>query len=287
MKKIYLIVSFVILSVASYAAVTEEELMSTTPNQVREQLQQNIRIGMKNSGMLNVYGMLMQSRYSNQEKNQVLSQMREAFQKGATQETIANKVGEGLAKNVTAEQMGKALNNVGNRYSFAKQIAERITKEETVKNRIMNNIAEALAAGMHERDVESLMSRDRVRKDKELAAEVCEMARDMVRARINSQDVAKTMGLAIDKGYSAKEMAEIRAMFRNNIRNTNANELAMNMKYGFEKGYKGGQMAGSMSGSGNGGGSGSGGGSGAGAGAGGAGGSGGSGGGHGGGGKGR
>ncbi|MGC8925868.1 MAG: hypothetical protein ACP5LO_07590 [Calditerrivibrio sp.] len=285
MKKIYLIVCLVILSVASYAAVTEEDLMSTTPNQVREQLQQNIRMGMKNSELLNVYGMLMQSRYSNQEKNQILSQMREAFQKGATQEAIANKVGEGLAKNVSADQMVKALNNVGNRYSFAKLIAERITQEEKVKNRIMSNIAEALTAGMHEKDVESLMSRDRVRKDKELAAEVSEMARDMVRARINSQDVAKTIGVGIEKGYSAKEMAEIRAMFRNNLRNMNANELAMNMKYGFEKGYKGGQMAGSMSGTGNGG---SGGGSGAGSsGAGGSGGSSGSGGGHGGGGKGR
>ncbi|MGB9731755.1 hypothetical protein [Calditerrivibrio nitroreducens] len=285
MKKIYLIVCLVILSVASYAAVTEEDLMSTTPNQVREQLQQNIRMGMKNSELLNVYGMLMQSRYSNQEKNQILSQMREAFQKGATQEAIANKVGEGLAKNVSADQMVKALNNVGNRYSFAKLIAERITQEEKVKNRIMSNITEALTAGMHEKDVESLMSRDRVRKDKELAAEVSEMARDMVRARINSQDVAKTIGVGIEKGYSAKEMAEIRAMFRNNLRNMNANELAMNMKYGFEKGYKGGQMAGSMSGTGNGG---SGGGSGAGSsGAGGSGGSSGSGGGHGGGGKGR
>ncbi|MGC9062966.1 hypothetical protein [Calditerrivibrio sp.] len=279
MKKIYLIVCLVILSVASYAAVTEEDLMSTTPNQVREQLQQNIRMGMKNSELLNVYGMLMQSRYSNQEKNQILSQMREAFQKGATQEAIANKVGEGLAKNVSADQMVKALNNVGNRYSFAKLIAERITQEEKVKNRIMSNITEALTAGMHEKDVESLMSRDRVRKDKELAAEVSEMA------RINSQDVAKTIGVGIEKGYSAKEMAEIRAMFRNNLRNMNANELAMNMKYGFEKGYKGGQMAGSMSGTGNGG---SGGGSGAGSsGAGGSGGSSGSGGGHGGGGKGR
>lgn len=294
MKKINLTIAFVLAGMVAFAQVRETDLLNKAQETVREQIKQNLSLGLKTQEALNAYNMVVQSRYSYQEQVRVIAAMREAYQKGATAEAIASKVSEGLAKNVSADQMEKALNNVANRYAYAKQLAERVSKEDNVRAKIINNIAEAMAAGLQDRDIESLMTRERIRQDKELAVEVTEMVRDMVRARVNSQEAVRTMMTAVDKGYSAKEIAEIRNMFKNNVRTMNATYLAQNMKYGFQQGYRGAEMSGSMSsGSGKGGaGSGSGssgsGGGGSGGGSGGTGGSGGgSGGGHGGGGRGR
>jgi hypothetical protein len=292
MKKIYFVIFMVVFSITAMAT-TEEEVLSKAPSAVKEQLRESLKSGLNNTEILNVYGMLIQSRYSYEEQKKIMSSMMEAYKKGVPSDAIANKIGEGLAKNVSAEMMEKAMNNVAHRYTVAKQIVEKVKAEEKVRSIIRNNISESMAAGFTEKDALSLMSKDRIWQNKELALEISEMVKDMVRARVSSEETAKTIGLAVDKGYSAREIKEIRNMFRENIRNMSAKQLVYNLRNGIENGYKGSEMQGSMTGgsrggygggsAGSGGGSGSGGGAGGGSGSG----SGGSGGGHGGGGKGR
>ncbi|MCX8084245.1 MAG: hypothetical protein N3C60_04920 [Calditerrivibrio sp.] len=247
MRRIMSIVVIVFIAAMSYAEVTVNDVLNSAPAEVKEQLNLNISLGLKNQAMLNMYNAMIQNQVRVETQVMILNKLREAYQSGLPTDPVAEKVMEGLAKKVNSAQLEVAVSNVINRYSFAKQIAERVTKEEKLQQRIMNNIADTLAAGMQSRNVETVMTQMRLRSEANLAAEVSDFMKDMARAKVESAEIERSMMVALQKGYTHTELAEIRHIFRNMIKSENANSVAKQMQNGFQAGLKGADMGKNMS----------------------------------------
>ncbi|UOD35270.1 hypothetical protein DSN97_02710 [Deferribacteraceae bacterium V6Fe1] len=252
MKKMLIVLILTVTANITFAQVNENELLTKATTQVKEQLKTNLSIGLNNQTMLNAYNAVVQSQMQEEVKVRVLSKIAQAHQAGLPAEPLAEKVMEGLAKRANESQLENALNQLTERYSYAKQLTEQLAFNQQTKSKIMGNIADALAAGISKQSMENIMSHSQLKSEPELAAEITECVKDMSRARVQSNLIEKTMTKAIEKGYNAGELAEIRNQFKTMAKTRDANQLAQNMQNGFQMGAKSSDISKGLSGNGNG-----------------------------------
>lgn len=248
-----MILTLTVIANITFAQTNENELLNKASVQVKEQLKTNLSIGLNNQNMLNAYNAVIQSQIQEGTKTRILSKIAQAHQAGLPTEPLAEKVMEGLAKRANESQIENALNQLTERYSYAKQLANQLTFSQQIRNKLMGNIADALAAGISKQSMENIMSHSRIKSEPELAAEITECVKDMSRARVQSNLIEKTMLKAMEKGYNGKEIAEIRNEFKNMVKTRDANQLAQNMQDGFQKGAKSSNISKNLSGRGSGG----------------------------------
>jgi transcriptional regulator NrdR family protein len=250
MKKITTLFAILFVSTICLAEVSETAVLDKASEMVRQQLQTNISMGLNNQTMLNAYGQIIQSKMTEEVKAQILSKMRQAYQNGIPAEPLAEKVMEGFAKKANEQQMQQALNKLTERFEYAKKISAQINAPVEQKQKMMANLADALAAGLQTQTAERVMSKDRLKENSELATEVTECLKDMARARVDSQQIEKTMTAAIEKGYKVNELAEVRQRFKSLAKTMDANQIARNMQNGFQKGMSGQDIGKGLSGGG-------------------------------------
>jgi hypothetical protein len=144
-----------------------------------------------------------------------------------------NKAYEGMVKQLQAKNIVQAMERVRSRYAFAYEQARVLTKERSQVRTIGNPIAKAVTAGMDEKDIQGIMDRLQERTQQmtqsqtmELAKESFKATRDMARLGLSSKATTNLVCLALQNGYTAQNMENMRNSFMTQSRSSHPTQLA-------------------------------------------------------------
>jgi hypothetical protein len=175
----------------------------------------------------------MQSRFKTSQMVQVRSIVQAAEAQGLPIEPLADKVLEGIAKNVSADRIVQAMEQVRSRYAAAVADAREITPTRARQQALTRTMAQAMAAGMPPEALETITNRLRSRgrtmtqaECDQLAETAFTAARDMARMGASGEVVAETVNLALDDGYTAEQMQRMRSQFMHQARQIDADMVA-------------------------------------------------------------
>jgi hypothetical protein len=202
----------------------------------------------------------MLSRFETSQMLQVRRIVQAAESQGLPIEPLADKAVEGIAKNISADRIVQAMEQVRSRYAEAVAEAREITPTRARQQILTRTMAQAMSAGMQPDEIEAiaghLRSRGRTMTRDEcdqLAETTYTAARDMIRMGASGEVVADTINQALDDGYSAAQMQRMRSQFMHQAQQADADMVA----HQFRERVRAGQdvMEGSHMGSGSGSGS--------------------------------
>jgi hypothetical protein len=261
MRKFFWICLVAVMTAATPALADEidDALPAGTPQRVEENLRQLDGLGVDRSGLLEMTRTMVRNRYSEGQMIQAQEMIRETLRQGLPAEPVINKVMEGEAKQAAPENVIRAMEQVRNRYAYAKSKVEELELDPQLTRSMTGTIAECMAAGLEEGDVEKLGQRlrqrtrtmDRVHAG-ELAEASFETARDIARMGASSDSASETVGAALDEGFEPGDMVQLRNRFRERVRYGQADEVADEFTKGIGQGQRAGNL-GSGSGAGAGG----------------------------------
>jgi len=234
MKKSFLIIVAVSFwAAAALADPVDRELPETTPLQIKNSARQMIDQGFNPQEVIDLTQQMLANNFAEQQVLQAQVMLMEARRQGLPTEPMMNKAYEGLAKQVQAEAVVKAMERVRFRYEYATKQAGSITIDKAQAGRMAVVLAESMAAGMHEQDVERIMQalRERTRNmarghSEELALQTLMTTRAMVRLRLQSKSVGDSVCQALQQGYSAQEMQQVRNTVMANARHSGSESFS-------------------------------------------------------------
>jgi hypothetical protein len=252
MKKFMSILFIMILcSTFAYADEVDQGLPKQTSEQLKTNTREMIRLGVQNDDALKMTRLMVQNRFQVENTIQAQEIVMNAKKQGLPEGPIMNKAYEGIAKKVQAGSIVQAMEKTRERYEYSYQKAQAlgVNKEEVAPTG--NVIAEGMAAGLANQDVDAvcdrLQTRDRLRdkdgdedgtkdqtrdqkRDREqlhvLAQESFMTAREMVRRGVPSDMAADAVCQALQNNYQAREMQQLRYTFMQNAANGDPVQLA-------------------------------------------------------------
>ncbi|KAA0258567.1 hypothetical protein FHQ18_05255 [Deferribacter autotrophicus] len=244
MKKVFLSLILVLMFAVISFAVTEEELLEQTPVQLKAKVQEMLAAGIKSEDALNMVKNMLQQRVQTRYAAKVIDAILEAKKQGLPVGPMVSKVNEGLAKNVSTEKIYEALNQVRNRYAYAYQKVERMKLNAQMRARVAQNIVDAMAAGMKKEHMDDMIKAleqkmDRVKEKENYALEVTEMAKEMARHGVSSDEAKDVINNAMKHEFTAREMKEMREAFMEQARMGDPKDIAEQMSENMEHGARG------------------------------------------------
>ena len=218
MKRIYIICMAIFFCAAVASAdPVEEGLPKTASEQVKNSTRQMLNQNINPENVIDMTRQMLANKFSQQQILQAHAILMNAHQQGLQTEPIMNKAQEGLAKNVQAEAVVRAMEQVRSRQAFALKQAKTITNNKAKANQMAAILAGSMAAGMTHEDAASIMQalHDRSRNmsqthAEELALQTFMTTRTMSRLEMQSKSVRSHICQALQQGYNAQEMKNMR-----------------------------------------------------------------------------
>jgi uncharacterized membrane protein YgcG len=249
MKKICLMVcAFLVCASLAFGDEVEESLSTLATEQVKNSTREMILSGIDTDNAIRMTKLMLQNQFSLEQTLRAQRVVMNAQKEGLPVEPIMNKAYEGMVKQVQAKNIVQAMEQVGTRYAFAYKQARVITKEPSQVRSIGNAIAKAFTAGMDQKGIQGIMDRLRERTQQmtqsqtmELARESFKTARDMARLGLSSKTTTDLVCLALQKGYTARRMENMRNSFMTQSRSSHPTHLANS----YSNDIKGGKSEGS------------------------------------------
>lgn len=241
MKKVFVMIMAISLCAAvALADTVDQELPATTPAQIKNRVRQMIDQGFNPQEVIGMTREMLANNFSEQHVLQAQATLMNARRQDLPTEPIMNKAYEGLAKQVQAEAVVKAMERVQSRFEFATKQAEVITDDKARIRQMAAILAGSMAAGINQEDAERIMQalRERTRNmtqahSEELAMQTFMTTQTMSRLRIQSKSVGDSVCQALQQGYTAQEMHNMRNTIMANARHSEDNR--------FNEGQHGGQ----------------------------------------------
>jgi hypothetical protein len=233
MNKVFMMIMVISLFAAVALADTiDQELPGTTPLKVKNSTRQMIDQGFNPQEAIGMTRQMLASNFSEQHVLQAQAILMNARKQGLPTEPMMTKAYEGMAKQVQAAAVVKAMEQVRSRYEFATKQAGTVTNERAGINRMAGVLAGSLAAGIHNEDAERIMQalRERTRNmtqahSQELAMQTLMTTQTMARLGMQSKSAGDSVCQALQQGYSAQEM--------HNMRNT----IMANSRHAYSEGH--------------------------------------------------
>jgi hypothetical protein len=270
MKKFWLTAGILLLATTiAGAGAVEQALPDTAPQSVVQSTRELIESGVASERAIAVTRDMLQNRFETPQISAAHRVLLKAQNQGLPPAPIIDKALEGMAKNVQADRIVRAMDAVRARYDFSLHEARKLTARKSQQIKMGHVIAAGLSAGLTPQSVESitagLQERSRTMNSDQqdmLAIETFKTARDMARLGVSPSQAAALIGQALQHQFGAAQMQNMRAAFRNDSRTTAPRSLALSYGRSIEQGKsfegpEGGQVGGSR-GSGSSGGAGSG-----------------------------
>ncbi|MGC9325257.1 MAG: hypothetical protein ACP5G0_10975 [Desulfomonilia bacterium] len=234
MKKLCAIVLALLLTTSP---VLGDEIDTVLGNGVSEQLKASTRAlvqaGLDEDDALLMTRLMMQNRFRVENTIRAQEIVRNALSEGIPPEPIMNKAKEGIAKRVGDDRIVRAMEQTRSRYSFAYERAKTLIPEQENASTIGDIIAESMAAGLSEGDVDAIRDRLRTRiqdMDRDQTCQLCQesflAAREMVRSGVKTELAGEAVGQALENRYQARDMEMMRNTFMMNVRNGYPDDLA-------------------------------------------------------------
>jgi uncharacterized membrane protein YgcG len=221
MKKICLMVCAVLFCASlAFGDEVEESLSTLATEQLKNSTREMITSGIDADNAIRMTKLMLKNQFSLEQTLRAQKVIMNAQKDGLPVEPIMNKAYEGMVKQVQAKNIVQAMEQVHSRYAFAHEQARALTKERSQVRAIGNTIAKGLAAGMNQEDIGGITNRLRVRTQQmtqsqtmELAKESFKTARDMTRLGLSSKATNNLVCLALQNGYTARKMENMRNSF--------------------------------------------------------------------------
>jgi hypothetical protein len=218
MKKVFMMIAAISLCAASaWAGPADRGLPATTPAQIRDGVRQMIDQGFNAEKVTEMTRQMLANQFNEQQVLQAQAVLMNARRQGLPTEPVMGKAYEGLAKQVPAEAVVKAMEQVRSRYEFATKQAGSFTNEQSRRNRMAGVLAGSMAAGMNSEDAERIMQvlRERTRDmtrahTEELAMQTFMTTQTMARLGMQSRSVGDSICQALQQGYTAQQMHNMR-----------------------------------------------------------------------------
>jgi ABC-type uncharacterized transport system YnjBCD ATPase subunit len=264
MKKVFMMIMAIAFCAAvALAGPVDRELPETTPAQIKNSVRQMVDQGFNPQEVIDMTQQMLANNFREQQVLQAQAILMNARRQGLPTEPMMNKAYEGLAKQVQAEAVVKAMERVQSRYEFATKQARAVTSDEARISQMAAILAESMAAGMNDEDAGRIMRalRERTRNmaqahSEELAMQTFMTTRTMARLGMQSKSVGDSVCQALQQGCSAQEMLNMRNTIMANARHSYSESFSKGHSFDAgQQGGRGGDSGGGMDG-GNGGGGG-------------------------------
>jgi hypothetical protein len=214
MKKVYMICMAIFFCAAVASAdPVEEGLPKTATQQVENSTRQMLNQGFSAENIIEMTRQMLTNNFSQQQVLQAQAILMNARQQGLQTEPIMNKAHEGLAKQVQAGAIIKAMEQVRSRHEFAQKQARAITNDRARVHQMAAILAGSMAAGMTHEDTGRIMQALQERTQnmtrahaEDLTMQTLMTTRTMARLGIYSRSVGDSVCQALQQGYSAQEM---------------------------------------------------------------------------------
>ncbi len=234
MKKICLIICAVLFCASvAFGDEVEESLSTLATEQLKNSTREMILSGIDTNNAIRMTKLMLQNQFSLEQALRAQRVIMNAQKEGLPVEPIMNKAYEGMVKQVQAKNIVQAIERVRTRYAFAYEQARVLTKERSQVRSIGNTIAKTFTAGMDQKDIQGIMDRVQERTQQmtqsqtmELAKESFKTARDMARLGLSSKATTNLVCLALQKGYTARNMENMRNSFMTQSRSSDPMHLA-------------------------------------------------------------
>jgi len=254
MKKICLMVCAVLFCASlAFGDEVEESLSTLATEQVKVNTRAMINAGINSDGAIKMTRLMLENRFSEEHALRAQQIIMNAHQQGLPVEPIMGKAHEGMAKQIQAKNIVRAMEQVRSRYAFAHEQARALTHERSEIRTMGNTIAKGLAAGMNQEDIRgiTISLQERARQmtraqTMELAQESFKATRDMARLGLSSKDTTDLVCLALQNSYTARKMENMRNSFMTQSRSSHPTHLA-NSYFNAIKGGKSADSLGSSS----------------------------------------
>ena len=248
MKKIFMMIMAISFCAAvALAGPVERELPETTPAQIKDSVRQMVDQGFNPQEVIDMTQQMLANNFREQQVLQAQTILMNARRQGLPTEPMMNKAYEGLAKQVQAEAVVRAMEQVLSRCEFATKQARVITSDKARISQMAAVLAESMAAGMNQEDAERIMQALRARTrnmaqahSEELAMQTVMTTRTMLRLRMQSKSVGDSVCQALQQGYSAQEMLKLRNTVMENSRHSYSESFSKG--HSFDAGQQGGQQ---------------------------------------------
>ncbi|MFC1896496.1 hypothetical protein ACFL0Q_07560 [Thermodesulfobacteriota bacterium] len=218
-------------------------LAGDVPEDVETVVQRLSNTGVPRAEAVALTQSMLQHRFRKEEMFQVGGVIESAVESGLPTSPVVNKAFEGMAKGVEAPRIVQAMELVRSRYEFGYGNARSVANSEEGTRDLGEIIAQGLAAGVTQQDMERVTSRLReissLRDQAHqyaLCTETMRTARDMARLGIASEAVTDVAILALDQGYEAKEMSQMRQRIMDQARLQSPQELAQRASHAIRRG---------------------------------------------------
>ncbi len=244
MKKIFITI-FLLLFYASIALAdaVDDRLPPETPDKLKVSTRQMMQAGLKGNDVIRMTRLMLANNFTIDSTLKAQQIIMNAHNKGLPVEPLENKVFEGMAKNVRADRIVRAMEIVLSRYAFAYERSTVLSKGKEQISRLGNTLAAGLAAGLNNQDAAQICSMVQSRAQNmnslahnNLALETLETARDMARLSVGSKAVTDVLTQALQKGYNAEEMKSMRTSFMSHSRTTSPQKLARSYSKAIQQG---------------------------------------------------
>ena len=247
MKKVFMVIMTIFFCTAvAWADTVDRELPETTPVQIKNSARQMVDQGLNPEEVVKMTRQMLANNFREQQVLQAHAILMNARRQGLPTEPIMNKAYEGLAKQVQGEAVVKAMEQVRTRYEFASKQASAISNNKARINQMTSALAESMAAGMNDEDAQRIMQvlRERTRNmaqahSEELAMQTLMTTRTMARLGMQSRSVGDSVCQALQQGYSAEQMHNMRNTIMANSRHSYSESFSED--HGSNAGQHGGQ----------------------------------------------
>ena len=156
MKGAYLIfgVLFVFLHQSYAADITD------LPAQIRAQIETQTRamsaVGVPAEAARNMLTEMHQKQFRAENISRAQQEVMDCAKLGLPTEPVMSKAMEGMAKQAQENKIIMAMETVRSRYAYSTKIAKSISKDDNINSKMTQIIADSLAAGMKNKDIETI-----------------------------------------------------------------------------------------------------------------------------------
>ena len=209
-----------------------------TPAEQRALVKQLVQAGLNETTAADMGNALATAQFTAEQGRLITRQLQDAAGDRFGREAMVSKVQEGLAKRVGPEAIVHALGRVRERHGLAKELARDIPSGNSAE--LSGMIADALSSGLRQEDArqltQGLLGQRRQPGVQPLAMETMTTARDMVRLGVVSQTAAKILAHALEHGFDAAAMRDVRQTLSDQRAQSNMNQVAERMAAAIQNG---------------------------------------------------
>ena len=221
MKKIFLVLSVFFLCFSTVQAdEIDDGLPQGTVEQIKIHTRSMVAVGIPSEEAVKMTRTMMQNQFQNQNILRAQQTVINAVENGLPATPVINKLYEGIAKGIPADTVVQAMDKTRRRYAHSYSYARGLAKSPGRIDNIGNALAQGLAAGMREADVDRTIQTLRKRtlqmtrtRSEALAEESALCLKTMARYGISSETAADVVCEGLKQQLNLQEMKQIRQSY--------------------------------------------------------------------------